>query len=141
MMHCWISVCGKTASIACGNPTSPSAQAIRISPPTVFQPIQKRKPEFRTFILANIHTKHVFAAFHVNPNCNINRTFYNPSFIAHMIMDGIHENNSVNTLQRPFLPFFYDGEHLVCNSGLYCQRFRYHTAPAYSFRYRLLSFL
>ena len=30
-------------------------------------------------------------------------------------MYGVHENNSVNTLQRSFLPFFYDGQDLICD--------------------------
>ncbi len=46
---------------------------------------------------------------HVNPYGDINRTFYNSAFITNMVMDGIHENDRIDFLQRPFLPFFYDG--------------------------------
>lgn len=52
-------------------------------------------------------------SFHVNPNGDINCAFYNPSFIAHMIMDGIHENHSINFFQWSFLPFFHNGKNLI----------------------------
>ena len=53
--------------------------------------------------------------FHVNSNRYVNSTFDDPAFVTYMIMDGIHENNSVNTLQWSFLPFFYDGQDLICD--------------------------
>ena len=48
-----------------------------------------------------------------NKASDINRTFYNPAFITDMVMDGVHENDSIDFLQRPFLPFFYDGQDFI----------------------------
>ena len=46
-MHCCISVCGKTASIALVNPLSPSMQAIKISfTPRFFNPFKTESQNF-----------------------------------------------------------------------------------------------
>ena len=37
----------------------------------------------------------------------------NPAFITDMVMDGVHENDRIDFLQRPFLPFFYDGQDFI----------------------------
>ena len=53
MIHCWISVCGKTASIACGNPVSPSTQAIRMSStPRFFNPFKTKLIPYETIVRA-----------------------------------------------------------------------------------------
>ena len=83
--------------------------------PTVFQSVQDGEPEFRAFVLADVHTEHILTASHINPDHNINRTFYNPAFVAYMIMDSVHENNRIDLFQRSFLPFFHDRKYLVCN--------------------------
>ena len=75
---------------------------------TVLQSVQNGKPELCTLILPYIHAEHVFMPFHIDSDSDINRTFYNPAFITDMVMDGVHENDRIDFLQRPFLPFFYD---------------------------------
>lgn len=51
---------------------------------TVLQTVQNGKPEFHTFVLPNIHSEYIFMSFHVDPDSDINRTFYNPAFVAYM---------------------------------------------------------
>ena len=41
-------------------------------------------------------------SFHVDSDSDINRTFYNPAFVAYMVIDGIHESYRVDFFKRPF---------------------------------------
>ena len=46
---------------------------------------------------------------------NVNRTFYNTSFTADVIVDCIHKYYSIHFFQRAFLPFFYNRQDFVCD--------------------------
>ena len=63
----------------------------------VFQAIQDGEPELGTFILTNIHSEDILTSFHIDPNRNVNSTFYNPPLITGMEMDRIHKYNSIHT--------------------------------------------
>lgn len=103
MTHCWISVWW--------NPVSPSTHTIRMnSTPRFFL----FRMESQNFALSFFPT-YILVPFHVDPDVDINRTLYDPSFMAHMIVAGIHENNRVNFFQYPFLPFFYNRKKIVRN--------------------------
>ena len=39
---------------------------------------------------------------------------------AHMIMDGVHEYNRIDRLQRALLPFSCNGKDFICNTA-YCR--------------------
>ena len=80
---------------------------------TVFQAIQDGKPEFGTFIFANIHSQDVLFPVHVNAKGYIDSTFDNASLAADMVMDGIHKYDRIDFLQRAFLPFPDNGKYLV----------------------------
>ena len=70
-------------------------------------------PELCTFVFSNIHSKEIFFPIHVDTKSNVNRTFYNTSFTADMIMDCIHKYYSIHFFQRAFLPFFYNRQDLL----------------------------
>ena len=80
---------------------------------TVFQAIQDGKPEFGTFIFANIHSQDVLFPVHVNTGDYIDGAFYNAPLAANMAMDGIHKYDRIDFLQRAFLPFPDNGKYLV----------------------------
>lgn len=72
---------------------------------TILQLIPNEKPELRTLVLPELHTKRLFVSFHINPYGDINLTLYTPAFVAYMVMDGIHENDCIDFFLRSFLHF------------------------------------
>ena len=81
---------------------------------TVFQAVHDGKPELCALVFSDIHTKNVLFSGHVDADHYVNGTLYDASFAADMIMNGIQEDNSVDSFQRALLPFFDDGQDLVC---------------------------
>ena len=65
---------------------------------TVFQSVNNRQPEFRTFIFPNIHADHILFPIHIDPKGNVYRTFHNTPFAADVVVDRIHVNNSIYLL-------------------------------------------
>ena len=100
----------------------------------VTQTIQDRQPKLCTFILALIHSQNLIFSIHVDTYSYIDRTFYDPSFMTDVIMYGIHEDHRIDLLQRAFLPVFYDGKDLVCDTADgACQKYQYRTDLSYGF--------
>ena len=74
-------------------------------------------PEEITYMIdlaANLKATIFFSA-HVDTKSNVNRTFYDTSFAADMIVDRIHKYYSIHFFQRTFLPFFYNRQDFVCD--------------------------
>ena len=53
--------------------------------------------------------------FHVDSYSDINRTFYNPAFIANMVVDGIHKNDCIDFLKSSSCHSFCNGKDLICD--------------------------
>lgn len=66
-----------------------------------------------TFVSSNIHIGDIFVPFHNNSDSDINCTFYNPTFIAYIVMHSVYKNDCVNFFQRSFLLFFHNGKDLI----------------------------
>ena len=105
----------------CGKP----GQIIRASDENilnipVFQAIEYRCPEFGALIFTDPHTQNVLLAVRIDTNGNIDSLLDDLSLAAHMVVDGIEKNDRVDGLQRPLLPFFCDGQDLICNAAYGC---------------------
>ncbi len=72
---------------------------------TVAQVIQDRQPELCALIIVNIHAQDIFPAGHVDSDCDIYNSFYDPAFATDMVVDGVHIYDSIDLLQRSLLPF------------------------------------
>ena len=63
------------------------------------------------------HPQDVFPAIQIAPNGDVYRFLHDLSFAADMVVDGPQKYHSVDGSQGPLLPFFGDGQNLICNGA------------------------
>lgn len=116
LYFCFREYCGNSLRKAC---KSINASYKNISHTPVFQPIQYRQPEFRTFVFTNIHSQYITSAIHIYTQCYVNCLFDYSTLAPDMKMYGIQINNCVNLFKGSFLLFLNYRQHLVGNTA-YC---------------------
>ena len=115
-MQFWISVLGNTASIAAENPVRLSVQAMKISStPRFLSPLSYSSPEFGALVFADPHAQNIFLSVQINADGNVNSFLHDLAFAANRIVDRVQKHHRVDGLQWSLLPFFRDGQDLVCD--------------------------
>lgn len=80
---------------------------------TVSQAVEHSRPVPGAFVFTNPHTQYILLAIQIDPNSDIYSLLNDPSFAAHMVVDGIQKNNGVDTFQQSLLAFLGFFQHFV----------------------------
>ena len=104
-MHVWTVVLGKIASIASGNPVSPSTHADQDVADTALLEIgQDLHPELRALGLLEPHAQHVAVAVERDPEREVQRAALHTAAVADLQDHAVQEHDRVDVLQRPLSP-------------------------------------
>ena len=71
-------------------------------------------------ICRNPHAENIFFAVQVDSYGDVDGLLHNLAFAPDMVVNGIQKYHRIDALQRPLLPFFYDGKDLICNPAYCC---------------------
>lgn len=82
---------------------------------TVFEPIEYSSPEFGALVFADSHAQNIFLSVQINADGNVNSFLHDLAFAANRIVDRVQKHHRVDGLQWSLLPFFRDGQDLVCD--------------------------
>lgn len=82
---------------------------------TVFEPIEYSSPEFGALVFTDPHAQNIFLSVQINADGNVNSFLHDLAFAANMIVDRVQKHHRVDGLQWSLLPFFRDGQDLVCD--------------------------
>ena len=104
-MHVCTVVLGKIASIASGNPVSPSTQQIRMSrTPRCLEVVEDLHPELGALGLLEPHAEHVAVAVERDPEREVQRAALDRAALADLQHHAVQEHDRVDVLQRPLGP-------------------------------------
>ncbi len=104
-MQVWTVVAGKIASIASGNPVSPSTQAMRMSlTPRCFRSLSPCIQNFAPLGLLKPQAADVAIAGHRDSHRDVARPALNRTAIADLEHHAIKQHDGVDVLQWPLLP-------------------------------------
>ena len=118
MMHCCISVFGKTADIASGKPVSPSMQVIKISStPRLFKPLRMESQYFALSFSPTYMPKTSFFAVHIDSDCYIYGFFHDSALTADVVMNSIHKHYCIDIFERSLLPLFHNRKNFIRDSA------------------------
>src|SRR5437867_7822893 len=120
-MHSCTSVCGYSASMASGNPFSPSTQAMKISfTPRFFSSVSTCSQNLAPSCCATHSPSTSFCPSRSNPQHHIDRLVLHVSVVPHLDHHGVQIHDRIHLLQRPALPrlhFLHDRFRHVGDQG------------------------
>src|ERR1700756_5143230 len=111
-MHSWTSVRGYTASIASGNPCSPSTQAMKISfTPRFCNSVRTCSQNFAPSCCATHRPSTFLLGLQVHPQHHIDRLVLHVASIAHLHHQRVQVHDGIELCQRPPLPLLHFPDH------------------------------
>ena len=87
-----------------------------ISDSAVLKAVQDRKPVLGAFIITNFDRQDLLLSFTVDSQDDISCQLFDEPVITDGVMDRIDEQDRINLIKRPILPFFDLRQELACQS-------------------------
>ena len=84
--------------------------------PAVFEAVQDGEPVLGTFVIADFNRQDFLLSFAVDSKDDISRQLFDNPVITDRVMDRIDEQDRINLVKRPVLPFFDLRQELACQS-------------------------
>src|SRR5918998_2654960 len=104
-MHVCTVVLGKIASIASGNPLSPSTHAIRMScTPRCLRSLRTCIQNFAPSVSSKPHPEHVAVAVDADAQGEVAGAALNAAALADLQDQAVEEHDRVDVFKRPFPP-------------------------------------
>src|SRR6266403_3342209 len=113
-MHSCTSVCGKTLSIASGNPFSPSTQAMKMSvTPRFFSSVTTCSQNLAPSVCAIHNPRTSLNPSIVTPNRQVDRFVPDVPVVSYFELDRVQVHDRVDRLELPVLPRLHLIKHFI----------------------------